>query len=381
MHMVRRSILIINNSANLSGAEKSLLDVVDVLSVCFRLIIVIPDKGKFYYYLSQKDCKVELVKMRRIKVGQLNLKSISIMLDFFRTSTNIIRIIRRENVDFIYTNGSQAQTFGVFLKLITGKKLIWHVRDTVKAKWLSLIFSFFSNKIICISDFIFNQIYLKRKAAVIYNGISISHLILQTNQERALKKQFGIPQDGLLIAHVASLIPWKRHELFIDLAANIIKEYSNVYFIIIGDDLFADFPEYKLKLMDMVQMLNLNQKLFFAGFRDDIASDLAEIDVLVHFALGEPFGRVLIEAMALQKPVIAFNSGALPEIISDGTSGFVIPEGHLLLAEQKLKFLLNSKEIREGFGKEGCKIAGSKFSVSNLNSIMQLFINVDKSSY
>jgi glycosyltransferase involved in cell wall biosynthesis len=71
--------------------------------------------------------------------------------------------------------------------------------------------------------------------------------------------------------------------------------------------------------------LGLRDRLIFMGGRSDMPTVMAGLDLLVHTAIDEPFGRVLIEAMASGRPVVATRGGGVPEIVRDGVTGYVVP--------------------------------------------------------
>ncbi len=99
------------------------------------------------------------------------------------------------------------------------------------------------------------------------------------------------------------------------------------------------------------------------GFRENVIDYVRRLDVLVHLAHDEPFGRVLIEAMALEKPVVAIRGGGAPEIINDGRTGFLVDRGDLPGFAARLVTLLKDQRLRTRFGKNGRRDVLERFSV------------------
>jgi glycosyltransferase involved in cell wall biosynthesis len=126
---------------------------------------------------------------------------------------------------------------------------------------------------------------------------------------------------------VAHLVPWKEHGLFIEAAATVAPEYPSVRFAVVGDDRFGDHPAYRTELEQRAEALGLRNRLFFAGYRRDMDAVMRDLDLLVHPASREPFGRVLLEAMRAGKPVVAADGGGPRDIIENGVSGVLVPPG------------------------------------------------------
>ena len=121
------------------------------------------------------------------------------------------------------------------------------------------------------------------------------------------------------------LVPWKNHPLFIEAAARMAARLPNARFLIIGDDRFGDHPGYRSELESLARARGLQDRLTFTGHRKDITAVLNSIDILVHPADREPFGRVVAEAMALAKPVVAINACGPAEIIRPDIDGLLVP--------------------------------------------------------
>jgi glycosyltransferase involved in cell wall biosynthesis len=131
--------------------------------------------------------------------------------------------------------------------------------------------------------------------------------------------------------------------------------YHNVHMLIVGDDLSGRERKYKNKLIRSVKELGLNDKISFSGHCDNIKEVINEIDILVHPAINEPFGRVLIEAMAMEKPVVAYNCGGPKEIIVNNETGFLIEPFDYRALTIKTKELIDNTDLRNSFGKAGRK--------------------------
>jgi glycosyltransferase involved in cell wall biosynthesis len=101
----------------------------------------------------------------------------------------------------------------------------------------------------------------------------------------------------------------------------------------------------------------------FWGYRTDIPSILAQLDILVVPSLQEPFGKILIEGMAMKKPVIASSVGGIPEILVDGQTGILVPPADAGSLGRALRQLIDHRDMREKMGIEGRKRVESLFTI------------------
>ncbi|RYG73074.1 glycosyltransferase, partial [bacterium] len=122
------------------------------------------------------------------------------------------------------------------------------------------------------------------------------------------------------------LVPWKNHTAFIEAAAQLVQDEGcdRARFVVIGGDLWGEQTPYVAKLRDLVKKYDLADRFTFIPNRMDGADAIAALDALVHPALDEPFGRVLMEAMALRRPVIAMNQNGPREIVTHEHDGLLV---------------------------------------------------------
>jgi glycosyltransferase involved in cell wall biosynthesis len=123
-----------------------------------------------------------------------------------------------------------------------------------------------------------------------------------------------------------------------------------------------------------MQEHHLDPYVQFWGFRTDIPEILAQLDILVVPSLQEPFGKIIIEGMAMKKPVIASNVGGIPEIIVDGQTGILVPPENAEALRQALESLLENRDMRKKMGIEGRKRVEQMFSIDkNVRQTEQIY--------
>jgi glycosyltransferase involved in cell wall biosynthesis len=176
----------------------------------------------------------------------------------------------------------------------------------------------------------------------IYNGIPFERLVqgVEACEPFAPGRQWAIGMVGQLVG-------WKKHALFIEAACTVAREFPDVLFFIVGDSLFEDNTAYELGLRRQVEERKMGDRVVFTGHRRSIGSVLGGMDMRVHQATAEPFGRVVVEAMALGRPVVAANAAGPAELLRDGESGLLVPPNDAeALAAGILRLMRNPAEAR-----------------------------------
>ena len=345
-------VLIISNSYFFSGAEKSLLDYLE------------KSNNTQNYFLCISNADTETIKTFS-KYNTIRLPLIwfsftynpiiliNYLFNIIFISIKIILIMSERKIDIIYSNTIKAQIYCLFIKLLTGKTVLWHVRDNTRSGFLKWILTKISDKIICNSNHILKQFSESSKCLVIYNGVDLftfsSNGIINEN----IREKLNLPKYTILIAQVGQITEWKKQLDFIYCANKILQKETNIHFLIVGDDLSGNEENYLNQIKNEIMRLRLNNNITLIGHKIDIREVYTQIDILLHTAIDEPFGRVLIEAMAMEKPVVAYNCGGPKEIILNGETGFLIEPHNYTEMAQKTILLLNSRTMREKFGKNG----------------------------
>lgn len=309
----------------------------------------------------------------------LTVNPLTILSYLFKTiiyTCKLAIIVKRHKIDIVYSNTIKSNIYGACLKLITNSKTVWHARDNVKRNTVTRLLTRSSDIIICVSNYIYEQVNTPIcKKTIIYGSIDANKWLNPSIFSIPLKEELRLPPKTMLVAMVGQITRWKNHIDFIEAAPIIIQHISNVHFLIIGDDLSGKEMDYKIQLQQRIKKLGVANFFTFMGHRNDIKEVVSQVELLIHTAVNEPLGRVVIEAMALEKPVIAYNNGGPAEIIIDQQTGFLVEAGDLGALAEKAILLLNSKEIRIKLGKNGRKRVLEKFEVNRYITEMELLFS------
>ncbi len=169
-----------------------------------------------------------------------------------------------------------------------------------------------------------------------------------------IRKEFGYGDDTVVVGFVGRFSPGKGHEELLQAADIIRKKRESVRFLVVGEASFGE-QQYERHIRGMAHALGLDTVMTFAGFRRDVAAVMGAFDVLAFPSHAESFGVVLIEAMAMERAVVATNCDGVLDIVVDGETGlFVHPRNPMELANALLR-LIDSEELRTALGSAGRK--------------------------
>ncbi len=231
--------------------------------------------------------------------------------------------LRRLRPDLVHTNSLKAGLYGSVAARAVGVPVVWHLRDRISEDYLPsvavrgvrLALAHLPTAVIANSKATLETAGKVRRGSVVHDPCYLRPV----TRERA-------PGEPLTVGIVGRLAPWKGQHLFLDAFARAFT-CGNERALIVGSPLFGEV-DYETSLRRQAVELGLGPRVSFTGFREDVASELARMDVLVLAStIPEPFGQVVVEGMAAGLPVVAPSAGGPAEVIDDGRSGLLYRPG------------------------------------------------------
>ena len=171
-----------------------------------------------------------------------------------------------------------------------------------------------------------------------------------------LRDELGLPADSLLVGTVAILRAKKGHAEILDAAPEVLRRFPNAHFVFAGDGPQTD------NLKARIAADGLDGRVHLLGLRRDVTNVLASLDVFVLPTHQEALGTAFIEAGAMGLPAVATRVDGVPEVIQDGTTGFLVPaqQGHALI--EPICRLLGDAILRQSMGANAREFVHRKFS-------------------
>ena len=359
-------IVFISHYAEMMGAERSLLDLIDGLEQRGVLChVVIPVHGPMEDELKKRATPYTLLPYRWWIINGSETRE-QVEDEINEQAIALASLLDEMNPDIVYTNTSVISV-GALAAKILGKPHVWHVRE-----FGELDYNFnFTLPIRERSKFVYEHseqvIYNSKavetyyagdpvKSTVVYNNVGIDRTISDADLEK-LEKIFK-NKESYKIAILGSVIAGKKQEdVILALKDLIIKGISAELVIVGGCE-----PVYGEKLKQIIHNNELEDHVHFLGYISKPYSLLQEVDVVVVCSKIEAFGRTIIEGMLAKKPIIATQSGGVPEIITDGVNGLLYTPGDYRTLAGKLEFLFRNPNTAALYAKNGYKFAHEHFS-------------------
>ncbi len=175
-----------------------------------------------------------------------------------------------------------------------------------------------------------------------------------------------------VVTLIGRISPWKGQEVFIRAAAVVLKQFPACRFQIVGSALFGE-DALETQLKQLAALLGVGNRVEFLGFRKDVPEIIAAGTLLVHAStVPEPFGQVIIEAMAECKPVVATRGGGVLEIVDEGVTGLLVPMKDVhAMAAAICKILSNPDKAAE-MGRAGQQRFLEKFTIEKTIEKLQV---------
>ena len=287
--------------------------------------------------------------MRQVRKDSLGLVGligqIRSLGGLWRYGRRISRFARQRRAELIYSNSLKSDLYGAVAARLAGVPIIWHIRDRIEAGylprmavWLVRVLARYLPACVVAnsaSTLATLRLGASKPTAIIASGLTREHI------ERCWvpRRSNPIPQIGI----VGRLAPWKGQDVFLEAAAQLLREGCTAHFRIVGSAMF-DEEGFERQLHELTARLGIQAHVEFVGFAD-VPVILRSLDVLVHASkTPEPFGQVIIEGMAAELPVIATDGGGAREIVENGRTGLLVPMGDAQALAQALRQLLSQPE-------------------------------------
>jgi glycosyltransferase involved in cell wall biosynthesis len=252
-------------------------------------------------------------------------------------------LIERENIDILHCHEPKSRLYGAVVSkmmgipivathhLWTGQNLRTRLVESIDAAVLHGC-----DKVVGVSNSVAESmrrvLVSSHRIEVIPNGIDLSSFRDDLKGDE-VRRSLGIPRTAPVIGAVGRLDIQKGHDRLIEAAKKITDAGQEAFYVILGEG--VERP----RLEALVRDLGLTGRVLLPGYRSDVRSCLAMMDVFVMPSRREGTPMALLEAMAMKKPVVATAVGGVPDVLTDGIDGIVLPENGVGLSDALLKLL------------------------------------------
>lgn len=324
----------VNHVTQMSGAEHSLR----ALLWQFRRgggdvepVLVLPGDGPFSQLMREEGWNVTFAPLRRLHRPQGLLDGMAALVHIFQTAPFLAKLCRQAGAEIIHSNSTTAHLVGALAAERLRIPSIWHARDLTSLTKIAPSLSQKTTACIAISKAVAESLKAdgvpEDKIHVIYNGLDTDDWRPREGATSHLRESLNLDSKTFLFGCATQLVPWKNHKAFILAASRLAQDEKcdNARFIVMGGDLWGEQQDYVKELRALVKEHDLQDRFNFIPHQSDNQDALSAFDAVVLPSREEPFGRVLIEAMALNKVAIAFDYGGPSEIVTHDKDGLLAP--------------------------------------------------------
>jgi glycosyltransferase involved in cell wall biosynthesis len=371
--MGKPRVLFLDQSGALGGAELYLWDVARHYPSSGRVVLF--EEGPFQRKLAADGIDVQVLEappgLRGIrKQGGLR-QAVAALGGVGRLVLRTARMAR--NFDVLFANSQKALIVAALAGLMARRPVIWNLHDILTADH----FSAFNRRVaIFCANHLTRRVIVNsratqrafaesggdvRKTAVVYNGIDAAPFEEAAGEGRPLRRDLGL--DGAPVVGVFSrLAEWKGQHVLLEALADV----PGLHALLVGEALFEGDERYAERLHRLAERRGIADRVHFLGFRDDVPQLMRAVDVVAHTSVApEPFGRVIVEGMLAEKPVVAARAGGAVEIVDHGNTGLLVePDDPEALAGTLRRLMQAPEARRRALAAAGRREAAGRFSVS-----------------
>ncbi len=312
-----------------------------------------------YHRLPVGSCPI----LRKLKNGKLREDYVAWLrwpLWVMKSIWHFVKWLRKEKVHIIHTHILQYSLIAGISGRIAGIPSVWHIHVEKIMAWRrggpflveGYLASLLATRFVAVSDFTASTFHhsWKRKTVVIHNAIDAKSIIGNQHPSE-LRELANVSANEKLVGVLGLISHRKGFDRFIEMASKAAGKREDVKFVIIGGTPGVSGPKCLAELVELSEKSGMTDKLCFAGNIDNAQYYLGDMDVFFMSSRSgtETFGLVVTEAMAAGVPVVAFANDAMPEIIEEGKTGFMVPEGDTTLAAERILQILDDPQLADEF--------------------------------
>ncbi len=286
-------------------------------------------------------------------------------------------LIKKHSPHIVHAHTTKAGTLGRIAAWLAGVPVIvftlhgsyfYGYFSRAKTRMFTCIerlLSLVSDRIIAVSDqerreIIEQKIGTEDKVIKIPLGLELDDLFTCDPKKGILRSELGIEPGRKLIGIVARLVPIKGHRFFLDAARLVLQSCPDLLFLIIGDG------ELRQELEEYASSLGIAENIVFLGFRRDLPTIYADLDIVALSSLNEGLPVSVIEAMAAAKPIVATCVGGVPELLDEGRHGIIVPPSNSEKLANGILEILDNPEMGGRMGELGRKAAMERYTIDTL---------------
>ncbi len=357
-------------SAGYGGGERYLELLFDhVDRIRFRPILICPEPGPFVDKMVAKQIPTDIVHLRPL------LNPLAVV--------RLANLLKRNEVTILQTHGARANVYGCLAARLAGVPcVVATIHNSIRDYEVGLIRRHLylailrvllplTDRLICVSDAIKRDVLadcprVATRTTTIRNGID-QRRFARSGDPHRIRKDWPVGNGPTLLL-VARLTEQKGHRFLIEALPGLLAEWPSLACLFVGEG------ECREALWSLAKEKGVEHACRFVGAQNNVGDWYATADVVVLPSLSEGLPFVVLEAMAMARPVVASSVNGVPEIIQDGLNGLLVPPRNPQALERAIRRLLRDPVCATRMGKAGQQHVATDFTVGKMiNDTVRVF--------
>ena len=352
-------VLYVHGVSEVGGAERDLLTLLAHLDRArFQPLVALPDRGPLFHLLRAQGVEVVVTPIpawRKLKTVLLRGPALF----------TLRRLIRSRRVALVHVNDFWYIPLAQRAAAWAGVPSVAHVRQEIEPRRVHQYRMGSVVRLLTVSDQI-RETALRaglspERVQTCYSGLDLDR-VPKTADGAGVRTRHGFDATTFLVGTVANLLPHKGHQHLIRAVSLASRELPRLGCLIVGEG----GGGYRTELEALARDLGLAERVVFAGFQPDVYPYLAALDLFVLPSVREAFGIVLLEAMAMGRPVVATKVGGVPEVVEDGVTGVLVPPADPASLARAIVTLAEAPDQRRVLGEAGAMRVRERFHVARM---------------
>jgi glycosyltransferase involved in cell wall biosynthesis len=368
--MSESGVLFVDHAGVLGGAELSLLDLVTAFGAQSQVMLLAD--GPFRTALESRGVRVHVESLGALKhvKKETRIPGPAAFADAARIAGHVARRAKAHRL--IYANSQKAFVVAAAAGLFARRPVVWHLRDILAPPHFS---STNVRAAVTLANLRAARVITNSRATaaaftsaggheslvrVVHNGIDPTPFDAVTPETAAATRaSLGIPDGAFVVSLFGRFHPWKGQQVLLD----ALMRLPRVHALFVGAPLFGE-EAFASALQAQAAKTGVADRAHFLGFRSDVPELMRASDAIVHASVyPEPFGRVIVEGMLADRPVIATRAGGVMEIIDDET-GVLVPPNDADAMVRAIESLASDPVRASEIAARGAARARAGFSVT-----------------
>jgi len=392
-------VIFVESASAMGGVQFSTLYLAQSLDRArWYPIVLCPEPGDLPNACQADDIEARIVRFPKLRSTSVRVGRNARLPNLFAWLWNAMALLRAKRVlqkefsqtkpDVVVTKGLSSHFIGGLAARASATPCVWHVQDLISERSLGIyrrIFAFAAARlpqhIIVDGAAIRKQLppAIHSRVSVIHNGVDTS-VFRPGLDGSAVRREFGITAEQIVIGHAARITPWKGQHYLIEAFAKIADAHPNTVLLLVGSPVF-DHDGYEQRLKSMVAEFGLGQRVKFAGYRHDMPEVLAATDVFAFTSIEKDTSPLaLLSAMASGLPIVAFDIEGVRELDDSGSVFALARVADADALAESLSSVLRDSLLREQL-QNNARSAAERLSLDRyVAAIDQVFANACNAS-